>query len=165
MATLYIKVTEQIIGSYITASFCSISRSWVHVSSNSIIEKRTRITSIIRSRRQKFIIRSRGQKYPPPPLFFEQIHSGFKVSMKSHLNSYFLNSVFHEGRISDKETAPRARPKITPQTQIVSYSWSIFVCHIRPKNFRFLSFIPLNIGCLYTLPRNELLCQHFWGHR
>ena len=113
MATLYIKVTEQIIGSYITASFCSISRSWVHVSSNSIIEKRTRITSIIRSRRQKFIIRSRGQKYPPPPLFFEQIHSGFKVSMKSHLNSYFLNSVFHEGRISDKETPPRARPKIT----------------------------------------------------
>ena len=64
------------------------------------------------------------------------------------------NDIFHEGQIKDKETACRARTRITPLTKFFSYFRSIFVwhirpphsaarfgSHIRPKYFRFLWFV------------------------
>ena len=48
----------------------------------------------------------------------------------------------HGGRMHDKGMAWSTRPRITPQTQIFSYGRSIFVCHIRPKFFIFLWFMP-----------------------
>ena len=87
---------------FITAFFCSISRSWVHVSSNSIIETRTRITTIIRSRRQKFIIRSRGQKYLLLPRFFNGYTMGSKFQWNHILILInFLNRII----VSDESEA------------------------------------------------------------
>ena len=51
-----------------------------------------------------------------------------------------LHQICYAG--TNKEMACRTRLRITPQTQIFSNGWSIFVCHIRHKQFRFLWFIP-----------------------
>ena len=42
----------------------------------------------------------------------------------------------------DKDMACRTWPRIISQSQIFNYGRSIFLCHLRPKHFRFLWFMP-----------------------
>ena len=59
---------------------------------------------------------------------------------KINVGMYYL---MHEGRISDKEIVCRARPKITSKHKILVMAEShLFICHIWPKHFKFLLFMP-----------------------
>ena len=65
---------------------------------------------------------------------------------KNRINHFYLANYNYEknygGQMYHKEMACRTRPRIIPQTQIFSYGRSIFVCHIWPKHFRLLWFMP-----------------------
>ena len=82
-------------------------------------------------------------------LFLQKTWPGFKnprkkisivgIRLQKRLRLYC--GPFHGGQMHDKKMACRTRPRITPQKQIFSYSQIIFVCHIRPKQFRFIWFM------------------------
>ena len=56
----------------------------------------------------------------------------FMTSMQNCYPYFHINGWLHVGQMS----------RITLQTQSFCYSQSIFVCHIRPKHFRLLWFMP-----------------------
>ena len=67
-------------------------------------------------------------------VFFQEI----KVVKGNSNVSFFLS---YAGRISDKDMACRARPRIMPQCQFFSDCWNIFVYHFWPQHFILLWWV------------------------
>ena len=72
---------------------------------------------------------------PPIFTFFSK---RLKLSKEIQMSVFFLS---YAGRISDKDMACRARPRIMPQCQFFSDCWNIFVYHFWPKHFILLWWV------------------------